>query len=120
MVDAEQQLKQAQEKDPGLAFTDEFLQQRHEETVNIQQQMAQLGEMMNDLTTIVYEQGQELDTIENEVEDARRNVEKGKKELEITDRHQRNKKNKYYIFFVVVVVIAIIAVLAAVLTTYNN
>ena len=42
---------------------------------------------MNDLTTIVYEQGQELDTIENEVEDARRNVEKGKKELEITERH---------------------------------
>ena len=35
-VDAEQQLKQAQEKDPGLQFTDEYLQQRHEETVNVQ------------------------------------------------------------------------------------
>ena len=82
--------------------------------------MAMLGEMMNDLTKIVHEQGEEIDTIEQEVMDAKRNVERGKKELEKTDRHQRNKKQKYYVCFVVVIVIAIVCVLAAVLTTYNN
>ncbi|OMJ88571.1 hypothetical protein SteCoe_9431 [Stentor coeruleus] len=71
-----------------------------EESKVVQQKMVIVGEIMKDCSEMIGTQGQILDRIDVEVQNAKKNTEKGVTELEKTDLRQRRKKSCCWIIMI--------------------
>lgn len=71
-----------------------------EESKIVQQKMIIVGEIMKDCSELIGTQGQQMDRIDVEVQNAKKNTERGVTELEKTDIRQRRKKTCCWIIMV--------------------
>lgn len=109
--------KQSEEQDLSK-ITEEDLEQirRKEEAVKqIESDMLDVNQIMKDLASIVYEQGDSVDSIEANIETASSNVESANRQLAKANQHQRRARKvkccliSTGLFVLLVVIIIIVA-----------
>merc|ERR1712137_367700 len=74
----------------NLDLQDDIIAEREKGIAEIQGNMLEINEMFRDLNTIVIEQAPLVDSIENHIEHARFDVEKGVEEIEKASTHQKS------------------------------
>merc|ERR1719369_1986291 len=70
------------------------LQLRHGEFMKLEKQIEEVARLFKDIADLVQTQGDMVDNIEEHVNRATIDVEKGKKELGEAERHQRSARKK--------------------------
>jgi len=94
-----------------INFQDSLIHEREKEIEIVQGQMIQVNEIFQDLSRLVGDQGEMLDTIQSHIVDASANVETAVEEIKQASKSQQSSR-KYLcflaIFFTVVVAVGII------------
>ena len=81
-------------------------QRRNEEIMRLIQQIDQVKQLFLDLASLIQEQGTILDRIDNFIETAVNEVQKGNEELEKAEKHQKNKC--FYVYLIGMIVLILI------------
>ncbi|RMJ28068.1 hypothetical protein PHISP_01096 [Aspergillus sp. HF37] len=123
-AEAHQQQQQQQlleEQRPSLAnqgevdFQETLIIEREAEIRNIEQSVGELNELFRDVGQIVHEQGAQVDTIGQNIENVTSDTRGANVELRGASRNQKNARNKSCCLLVILAVILVIIVLAATL-----
>mmetsp|Transcript_128031 Transcript_128031/g.190773 ORF Transcript_128031/g.190773 Transcript_128031/m.190773 type:complete len:84 (+) Transcript_128031:662-913(+) len=80
--------------------------------------MLEVNEMFRDLNTIVVEQAPLVDSIENHIEHARFDVEKGVEEIEKASDYQKKAGSKTKVIVCLLIIIMIFILLVVALSIY--
>lgn len=93
----------------------EILRERDDALVKLESDISDVNQIFKDLSVLVHEQGEVIDTIEDNVVSAAVHVEQGTEELQKARKHQTSaRKKKLIIFIVILVIIIIIAIILGV------
>lgn len=113
------QLQQQQElrlaNQSEVDFQETLINERETEIRNIEQSVGELNELFRDVAHMVHEQGQTLDTIDNNVTDTRDNTKGADQNLRTASRHQRSARNKMCCLLMILAIVLLVVVLAAAL-----
>ncbi|CCU78367.1 unnamed protein product [Blumeria hordei] len=96
-------------------FQDSLIVERETEIRNIEQGVAELNELFRDVALIVNEQGDMLDTIHDNVENARTDTRGADLELRSAARYQKRARSKACCLLLILSVILTVIILAATL-----
>lgn len=107
----QQQLQQLASQDE-VDFQDALIMEREEEIRNIEQGVGDLNVLFQQVATIVTEQGEQLDTIADNVENVRTDTRGADYELRAAARYQRNARSKACCLLLILAVILTIILLA--------
>ncbi|KAH8821235.1 putative syntaxin PEP12 [Xylogone sp. PMI_703] len=110
---SQEQLRLASQDE--VDFQDSLIVEREAEIRNIEQGVTELNELFRDVAHIISEQGEQIDSIAQNVDDTRTNVRGADVELRSAARYQRNARSKACCLLLILAVILTIIVLAAVL-----
>ncbi|KAL9611361.1 MAG: hypothetical protein Q9167_003980 [Letrouitia subvulpina] len=118
----QQQQQQTQEQEQlrlasqdEVDFQESMIIERESEIRNIEQSVGELNELFRDVAHIVREQGEELNTIDANVQSVRGDTQQADIELRSASRYQKASRNKACCLLLVLAVVLIIIILAAVL-----
>ncbi|KAF9453240.1 t-SNARE [Macrolepiota fuliginosa MF-IS2] len=96
------------------------VQERHEEIKRIEQTLAELAQLFNDMSVLVEQQDEVVNTIETAAAGVEKDVETG---LQYTnkavDSARAARKKRWICFFIIVIVLIIVAIVLAVVITNN-
>ncbi|XP_030226870.1 t-SNARE domain-containing protein 1 [Gadus morhua] len=91
------------------------LRQREEALLQIERDMLDVSQIMKDLASMVHEQGESIDSIEDYIQTGSSNVEMANQELAKASHHQRQmRKRKCYLLVVGAVVLIVLIIIIAV------
>ncbi|KAI4181831.1 MAG: hypothetical protein L6R41_006382 [Letrouitia leprolyta] len=120
--DGQQQQSQMQEQEQlrlasqdEVDFQESLIIERESEIRNIEQSVGELNELFRDVAHIVREQGDQLNTIDANVENVRGDTRQADVELRSASRYQKASRNKACCLLLVLAVVLVIIILAAVL-----
>ena len=83
-----------------------FLENRKKDLLNIQQIAAQVNHLTKEMNENVQKQGEMLDSIEENIQETDKNVEKGLKDIkEISENQKKNKKTICCIVWMILLVV---------------
>ena len=101
---------------------DEFLKKREEELQNIHIISKQIKDTTQNMAIKVNEQGEQLNSIENNVENALINAEKAHEEIKQADKMSAKKKKKMWCFICIITIsiLAISAIILSLIFGINN
>lgn len=100
---------------------DEFLKKREEELQNIHIISKQIKDTTQNMAIKVNEQGEQLNSIENNVENALINAEKAHEEIKQADKMSaKNKKMWCFICIITISILAISAIILSLIFGINN
>ena len=101
---------------------DEFLKKREEELQNIHIISKQIKDTTQNMAIKVNEQGEQLNSIENNVENALINAEKAHKEIKQADKMSAKNKKKMWCFICIITIsiLAISAIILSLIFGINN
>ena len=96
-----------------LLSKNEFLDKRGKDLQKIQETAAKINALSENIKAMTYEQGEQLDFIQNKVEKVDENIEKAMLEIQKAKKTEKSSKKKLYciIFWVFFVICAIIGLL---------
>lgn len=97
-------------------FQDALIREREQEIQNIEQGVSDLNVLFQQVAQIVTEQGEQLNTITDNVEDVYASTQNADYELRQASRYQKNARSKMCVLLIVLAVILTIIVLAIVLS----
>ena len=89
--------------------------ERETEIREIEQSVGELNELFRDVAHIVREQGDQLNTIDANVENVRDDTQHADIELRSASRYQKASRNKACCLLLILAIVLIIIILAAVL-----
>jgi syntaxin 1B/2/3 len=96
----------------ALIDNDEFIQDRYEGMIKLEQTMQDVNDIYRDLSVIIHQQGDMLDNIEMNVTAGADSVASGTRELGRAEKHQRRARNsKCWLLAVLLVILAIMALI---------
>eukprot|EP00339_Tiarina_fusa_P002555 CAMPEP_0117031602 /NCGR_PEP_ID=MMETSP0472-20121206/22697_1 /TAXON_ID=693140 ORGANISM="Tiarina fusus, Strain LIS" /NCGR_SAMPLE_ID=MMETSP0472 /ASSEMBLY_ACC=CAM_ASM_000603 /LENGTH=298 /DNA_ID=CAMNT_0004739965 /DNA_START=16 /DNA_END=912 /DNA_ORIENTATION=- len=101
-----------------LDVNDEIIAEREKGIEEVQSAMLEVNEMFRDLNTIVVEQAPLVDSIENHIEHARFDVEKGVEEIEKASDYQKKAGSKTKVIVCLLIIIMIFILLVVALSIY--
>mmetsp|Transcript_9760 Transcript_9760/g.10814 ORF Transcript_9760/g.10814 Transcript_9760/m.10814 type:complete len:152 (-) Transcript_9760:199-654(-) len=101
--------------DNEVDFMSNMINDRDQEIVHIQGQMAQVNEIMKDLADLVNEQGQMIDNIETNVEHTHQNTTEAVSEVSKAAKYQKKARNKLCILAIGTVVAVLIVIIVVVI-----
>jgi len=107
----EQELTRLAAQD-DVDFQDALIVEREEEIRNIEQGVGDLNVLFQQVAQIVTEQGEQLDTIADNVENVRDDTRGGDRELRSAARYQKNARSKACCLLLVLAIIFTIVLLA--------
>ncbi|KAI4105320.1 MAG: hypothetical protein L6R37_002770 [Teloschistes peruensis] len=119
--DGQQQSQLQEQEQLRLASQDEvdfqesLIVERESEIRNIEQSVGELNELFRDVAHIVREQGDQLNTIDANVENVRGDTRQADVELRSASRYQKASRNKACCLLLILAVVLLIIILAAVL-----
>jgi t-SNARE complex subunit (syntaxin) len=87
------------------------LKDRHDEFVKLERSIREVHDLFIELGALVTQQGELINNIAHNVEQAEERVEKGRKQLSDAERHQRSARRKKAICFTIIFVAALILLL---------
>ncbi|KAI4202220.1 MAG: hypothetical protein LQ350_002735 [Teloschistes chrysophthalmus] len=96
-------------------FQESLIVERESEIRNIEQSVGELNELFRDVAHIVREQGDQLNTIDANVESVRGDTRQADVELRSASRYQKASRNKACCLLLILAVVLLIIILAAVL-----
>lgn len=96
-------------------FQEQLIIEREAEIRNIEQSVGELNELFRDVAHIVHEQGTQIDTIGQNIENVTSDTRGANVELRSASRSQKAARNKSCCLLVILLVILVIIVLAATL-----
>ena len=96
-------------------FQESLIIERESEIRNIEQSVGELNELFRDVAHIVREQGDQLNTIDANVENVRGDTRQADIELRSASRYQKASRNKACCLLLILAVVFIIIIIAAVL-----
>ena len=101
---------------------DEFLKKREEELQNIHIISKQIKDTTQNMAIKVNEQGEQLNSIENNVENALINAEKAHEEIKQADKMSAKNKKKMWCFICIITIsiLAISAIILSLIFGINN
>lgn len=100
-------------RESRLAYNE--VQERHQDIRKIENTLAELATLFNDMDTLVLQQGEAIDQIEQSATRVEHDTEQGLKQTEIAVKHARSARKKRWIcFFIFLLVIAILAIVLGV------
>ena len=117
----QQQQQQQEQEQLRLASQDEvdfqesLIVEREAEIRNIEASVGELNELFRDVAHIVHEQGAQLDTIDNNVQNVAGDTRQADVELRSANRYQKSARGKACCLLIILAVVLIIIILAAVL-----
>lgn len=108
LVEEERRRQQAQLQAQGETIdTDlELLQEREEQIRRLEGDILDINTIFKDLSLLVHEQGETIDTIESNVEQASGNVEAGRDQLSQAANYQRRARKKVCVLIIILTIIA--------------
>lgn len=112
-VQEQEQLRLASQDE--VDFQDSLIVERESEIRNIEQSVGELNELFRDVAHIVHEQGGQLDTISNNVQNVATDTRQADVELRSASRHQRRARSKACCLLLILAVVLTIIILAAAL-----
>lgn len=108
---ADERRAQMEHMDNQIDYSSSLIVEREEAIKEIEATMVEVNDIYRDLSTLVVEQGAQLDNIEANMSSADASVESGVQQLGTASRYQKKARNKMCIFLIVVsIVLAIIVV----------
>ena len=113
-IEEQKRIEKENEKAQGLVMkeisnSEEMLQKRTEELLEIKNISAQVAEMSTSMGIVINEQGKKLDSIESNVERTEENTKKAYKEaLETQIIVNKSKKKLYCLAFLIILLISLI------------
>ncbi|XP_066254619.1 syntaxin-7 [Euwallacea similis] len=107
--DNEEQQKQMQ-LNREMQFEQEMMLEREERVKQIEADVLDINQIMRELGSLVYEQGEVISTIENSIDHAGGNVAQGTEELIKASGYQNRYRKKILILVIVAAIIAIILI----------
>jgi len=110
---AQEQVRLASQDE--VDFQDSLIVEREAEIRNIEQGVTELNELFRDVAHIVNEQGEQLHTIAEYVEDTRTSTRGADLELRAASRYQRQARSKACCLLLILAVILTVIILAATL-----
>ncbi|KAL8897778.1 MAG: hypothetical protein Q9207_007032 [Kuettlingeria erythrocarpa] len=117
-----QQQAQAQEQEQlrlasqdEVDFQESLIIERESEIRNIEQSVGELNELFRDVAHIVREQGDQINTIDANVENVRGDTRQADVELRSASRYQKASRNKACCLLLILGVVLVIIILAAAL-----
>lgn len=108
------ELKQ-QQLQRELAFEQEMLLEQQARIRQIEADVIDVNQIMRELSSMVFQQGETIDTIENCIETATGNIEQGTSELQKAAQYQNKFRRKLLILTIIAIII--IAILIAIVVT---
>ncbi|KAI4162604.1 MAG: hypothetical protein LQ342_003835 [Letrouitia transgressa] len=112
-IQEQEQLRLASQDE--VDFQESMIIERESEIRNIEQSVGELNELFRDVAHIVREQGEELNTIDANVQNVRGDTQQADIELRSASRYQKASRNKACCLLLILAVVLIIIILAAVL-----
>ncbi|KAL8694549.1 MAG: hypothetical protein Q9218_000805 [Villophora microphyllina] len=112
-VQEQEQLRLASQDE--VDFQESLIIERESEIRNIEQSVGELNELFRDVAHIVREQGDQLNTIDANVENVRGDTRQADVELRSASRYQKASRNKACCLLLILAVVLVIIILAAVL-----
>lgn len=113
----QQNLAQLQEFSDDLETTTALINEREEAIRRLETDMVSVNEIFREIGAMVYEQGEMMDIIENNVETARDKVEDGVVELKKASDYQGAYRKKVCIFLMILVIMGVVIGLVVWVTT---
>ena len=118
----QQQQQQTQEQDTlrlasqdEVDFQESLIIERESEIRNIEQSVGELNELFRDVAHIVHEQGGQLDTIDDNVQNVAQDTRHADLELRSANKYQKAARGKACCLLLILAIVLIIIVLAVVL-----
>jgi len=87
------------------------LKDRHDEFIKLERSIREVAEMFRELEGLIAQQGDLVNNIAHNVEQATEKVEKGRKQLSDAERHQRSARRKKVICAIIIFVAVLIILL---------
>jgi len=106
--DREQLIQRQLERARNLEFDQELLIDRENRFKAIEVNLLDINKTMKDLTVIVNRQGEQINTIEVEIEQTAANVEDGEAELRKAATYRQSYRRKILILLIIAVIISLI------------
>jgi len=103
-----QQQKQLQQA--NLNFDKELLIERENQFQNIEKNVHDINEIMNEISTLIHDQGDNIQTIDNSITQVAEDVEGGVLELQKAASHQQKFRRKVLIILIIALIVAFIVV----------
>lgn len=107
---------QMQQQDAAIDYDLNLIQEREEQIRQIESTMLDVNEIFKDLSMMVSEQGDMIDSIEANVDRAGDNVEEGTKQLSTALKYQKKARRKMCCIFGILAVIAVVITIILVVT----
>jgi syntaxin 1B/2/3 len=113
IIQSQEQIKYTQQ----LLNKNEYLEKREKDLRKIQETAAKINALSNTIKVKVYEQGKQIDTIQDHVEEADKNIDLAQFEIEKAKKIEKGNKKKLccIIFWAVFIVCAIITLFIVIL-----
>ncbi|KAI4172035.1 MAG: hypothetical protein LQ346_008660 [Caloplaca aetnensis] len=112
-VQEQEQLRLASQDE--VDFQESLIIERESEIRNIEQSVGELNELFRDVAHIVREQGDQINTIDANVENVRGDTRQADVELRSASRYQKASRNKACCLLLILGVVLVIIILAAAL-----
>eukprot|EP00040_Diaphanoeca_grandis_P034282 m.212248 g.212248 ORF g.212248 m.212248 type:complete len:269 (+) comp33120_c10_seq1:122-928(+) len=112
-----QQRAQQQHLDNQIDYSSSIIADRDESIKQIEETMSEVNEIYRDLSTLVVEQGSQLDNIEANMSSADSSVDTGVEQLGIASRYQKKSRNKLCCMLIVVAIVLAVIVIIVVTET---
>ncbi|XP_077991192.1 syntaxin-7-like [Glandiceps talaboti] len=113
----QERLAQLQEQDQVIDFDQGMMEEREDRIREIEADILDVNQIFKDLATLVYEQGELVDTIEANVEKAVDNVEQGNVQLVQASSYQKKARKKMCILLLILVIVGGVIAVIIVLST---
>jgi len=101
----EQQRDQLDMMDSQIDYSSSVIQERETAIKDIESTMIEVNEIYKDLSTLVVAQGDQLDSIESNMNNVDENVESGVVQLTKASRYQRKARNKMCCLLLILAII---------------
>lgn len=94
-----------------LEFEKTMLLQREQDFLTIESDISNINQMMNEISSLANQQGENIESIENAVDHGAQNIERGAEELDKALAYQTKFRRKFALILLVIIVIAVILTL---------
>ncbi|KAJ7373857.1 t-SNARE domain-containing protein 1 [Desmophyllum pertusum] len=116
LMEDDQRRQEQEQLDMQIGIDESLIREREDRIRQIEGDILDINEIFRDLATMVYEQGEIVDSIEANVERAQTNVEGANVQLSKASLYQKKARTKMCILLVIILVVAGIITLIVVVT----
>lgn len=116
LMEDDQRRQEREQMDMQIDIDESLIREREERIRQIEGDILDINEIFRDLATMVYEQGDIVDSIEANVERAQNNVQGANLQLGKASRYQKKARTKMCILLIILLVVAGVIVLIVELT----